>query len=316
MKKILLGLFLVIFITGCTSPSSLEGFETLCKNNHHMWMRMAPLEESVETSPKPCWGCMPDAENHYCDVDDYLAKVGVDETHDENMDGMMHGEPMKAHAGEQKSTDIHQYRVQFDHPALETGKEMELAFTILDLDSGKPVTDLEIMHEKPMHMILVRDDLKHFDHIHPRLDGTRWVVPYTFRAGGDYRIWIDFMKGMGHLVDFDVRASGPTDVDEPDKLFGLEVRMERHDNTLQFKVFKGGQALPITGIFLGAAAHLVMIDDTLDDFSHAHDDKLDGDHTFIFTPALSHDKFYKIWLQFIVDGKVRTAAFSLEEETP
>lgn len=308
---------LLIVVSSCATPSELKKFEALCKSNHHQWMRMTPMIDGEVMSTEACWGCMLDARNHICSEEEYRSSLGsagmmsdeMSEMH-EQMEGMMHGEAMKAHAGMKGSVEVHTFIVLFDHPPLVAGRGAELSFTLRDSSTGNAVTDVEIMHERPMHVILVRDDLKHFDHIHPQQDGERWVVPYTFTAGGHYRIWIDFMKKMQHVVDFDVDVTGP-DAGEPDRLQGLRVEMERKGKIFQFVVKDAdNSSVPVTDSFLGAAAHLVTIDSTLEDFGHAHDDQMDGDSLFMFTPTFSRPGLHAAWVQFSVDGQERTAAFS------
>lgn len=323
MKKLLLLLLVAIVVVGgCATPSGLKRFASLCQEHGHQWMHMRPMSDGQFTSEEVCWGCMPDAKTHLCSEEDYQSSLGsgmmmgkeMKEMH-EQMEDMMHGETMVAHAGMKKSIDVHTFTVRFDHPPVVAGTETELSFTITDVSTGTTVKDLEIMHERPMHLILVRDDLNHFDHIHPTLEGEEWAVQYTFTAGGHYRIWIDFMKGMPHLVDFDVMIDGPADAEEPDRLEGLQVEMERDGTRFQFAVKDvRGKHVPLTESFLGAAAHLVTIDAPLEDFGHAHDEDLDGDHLLTFTPTFSTTGPHRGWLQFSYQGKDRTAPFSFSVE--
>ena len=234
------------------------------------------------------------------------------------MEGMQHGAAMKAHAGNYKSVDAHLYTIKFNQPAAQTGQEATLEFKITEKDSQKPITELEIVHEKPMHVVLVRNDLKHFDHIHPILKDGAWVVGYTFSAAGEYRIWIDFTKDMmQHVVDFDLSVSGKQEAEEQDKLYGLQVKFITHEkiqpNTnvkLDFVVTdSAGKPIPITEKFLAANAHLITIDESLKEFEHAHDMNFDNDNVLSFIQSFSESGKYKAWVQFYFDGKVRTAPF-------
>jgi hypothetical protein len=185
---------------------------------------------------------------------------------------MKHGTAMTAHAGNDKSVDVHLYTIAFNQPTVKTGQETSLEFAITEKDSGKKVTMLEIMHDKPMHMVLVRKNLKHFDHIHPILKDNNWVVPYVFNAAGEYRLWVDFTKnGIQHVVDFDLSVSGKQEAEEQDMLYGLKVVMQAPSkiNTgnnvdLDFVVTDAtGKAVPPTEKLLTANAHLRTIDESL-----------------------------------------------------
>lgn len=302
-------LILVVIVAGCTTPSSLKDFEALCIENNHTWMRMTPMENGVETSSEACWGCMIN-NNHVCDQSAYEMMVrDMDSGHATDHMDMEH--MMAAHAGQQKSVDIHSSRVTFDRSSFTTGTTTDLSFLIEDISTGQVITDLEIMHDKPMHVVLVRDDLQHFDHIHPTLQDEQWVVSYTFRAGGQYRIWIDFMNdGMMHLVDFDVLVDGD-DAEEQEHLGGLQVEMKQDGPDYSFFVYdENKRPIALTERFLGAAAHLVTIDSTLQDFGHTHDEEMDGDHILTFTPTFTKSGMYRGWVQFMYDGKERTAPAS------
>ena len=63
-----------------------------------------------------------------------------------------------------------------------------LAFTVKD-PKGVVLKDLQIVHEKPMHLLIVSKDLAEFYHVHPEptADGS-YRVQHTFLNGGDYKL--------------------------------------------------------------------------------------------------------------------------------
>lgn len=73
------------------------------------------------------------------------------------------------------------------------GQQSELSFRVSG-PSGAPQTRFEEVHEKLMHVFVVRQDLNDFYHIHPTMapDGT-WSVPLTLRRPGPYRLVTDFV---------------------------------------------------------------------------------------------------------------------------
>ena len=246
----------------------------------------------------------------------------IQKTDQMSMEGMAHGTAITAHAGNDKSADVHLYAVNFNQPVAETGQEASLEFKITEKESGKPTTELETVHEKPMHLVLVSNDLKHFDHIHPKLKDGSWVVEYSFKAAGKYRIWIDFTKdGVQHIVDFDLSVSGRQEAEEQDSLYGLRVKMltsnkiiTNNDVSFEFEVTDiGGKPVPITEKFLAANAHVITIDESLQEFAHTHDMNFDKDNILSFKPFFSKSGNHKAWVQFSVNGKVRTASFDFLE---
>ena len=64
------------------------------------------------------------------------------------------------------------------------GAQTPLRLKILGPD-GAPVTGYQTEHDKDLHLIVVRRDLSHFQHVHPVLDaeGT-WTVPLDLAATG------------------------------------------------------------------------------------------------------------------------------------
>ena len=58
-------------------------------------------------------------------------------------------------------------------------------------DQGKPVK-LAIVHEQPLHLIIVSEDLNFFDHVHPILrEDWKLVLTYRFPRAGRYVLYAD-----------------------------------------------------------------------------------------------------------------------------
>ena len=232
-----------------------------------------------------------------------------------SMEDMQH---MSMHAGAENSLEVmNDVTITFERPSAETGRETPLKFVFTK--EGKPMDDLQIMHDKLMHVVLVRNGLKHFDHIHPKQTAPGvFVVPYTFAAAGEYRIWADFtFDNMQHIIDFDIKVTGAPDAEEPDKLRGIQVKMSKPESIvagaktqIAFAITDAdGKEVPITEKFLAADGHMIVIDETLDEFEHAHDETGDRDNTlsFSYTPEKPGKRMALV--QFTVDGKDRTAEF-------
>ena len=63
-----------------------------------------------------------------------------------------------------------------------------MVVTVRDADTGDPVTDLTRTHEVWMHLIVTRDDLGTFAHVHPEPTGRpgELAVTLTFPTAGTY----------------------------------------------------------------------------------------------------------------------------------
>lgn len=295
-------------------------YEQLCNKNDDQWMVMEPWKDGKRISDTACAGCMIGG-NHFCTAEEYIAYVknlptiGVQETTAmEEMDRTMMHQAMTAHGGSRNSADIHLYDVEFLRNKL---LQNEIAFNITEIASGNPVSGLEIVHDKIIHLILVRDDLEYFDHIHPQQTSPGiYSVPYEFYATGTYRLWADFtIDGMQHIVDFDANVSTNRTSEEPDRLYRLDVAINSSNfktddiSKIDFTVTDGGRPARITERFLAANAHMIIIDESLDEFGHAHDEQFDNDNILSFEHMFARTGLHKLWVQFSVNGTERTAEF-------
>ncbi len=293
-------------------------YEEVCKKNGDQWMVMEPWIKGKSIGDQPCAGCMI-ADNHFCKADEYITymkSLPSVISGQSMMPNMMH-EMMTEHGGDKDSVDIHMYNVAFLREKLATNS---LAFKITDM-SASPVSDLEVVHDKIMHLVLVRDDLNYFDHLHPQeISPGVFSVPYEFYAAGKYRVWIDFtIDGMQHIVDFDFNvAKGPgklLDYQSGNLDIKLDSRNSRVDEIakIDFVVnYNNGNPAEIQEKFLAASAHLIVIDEGLGGFGHTHDEEFDGDNALSFSYKFMKSGRHKIWLQFSLDKITRTAEFEID----
>ena len=56
------------------------------------------------------------------------------------------------------------------------------------------IKKFEIVHERQYHLFVIRQDMEHFEHIHPveAADGT-WTIEVTLPKAGYYKVLSDFM---------------------------------------------------------------------------------------------------------------------------
>ena len=184
-----------------------------------------------------------------------------------------------------------EYKLEFrTEPAqLQANLPSTLSFTVRDKQASV-VKDLEIVHEKPMHLLIVSKDLAEFYHIHPEqsADGS-YRVSHTFPNGGDYKLYADFKpKDATQIVEkIDVNVAGTerarvalaADGKLEKTVDGLKVVMKPsakikagQELTLDFQAFDAANGKPATDLqnYLGELAHFVIISEDLKDFVHAH----------------------------------------------
>jgi hypothetical protein len=200
------------------------------------------------------------------------------------------------------------------------GEPFNLAFRIVARD-GQTMRTFDVEHTKRMHFIVVRRDMTGFQHLHPTAqpDGT-WTVPMTLPDAGSYRVFADFsVNGKPHTLADDVTVDGTvrsrelpaavTDVD----VDGLRVSLTEgashagQESELGFTVTRNGRPVSVQD-YLGAKGHLVALRQGDLAFLHVHPDE--SSLTFMATfPTAGR---YRLFLQFQVEGRIHTAAFTQE----
>lgn len=195
------------------------------------------------------------------------------------------------------------------------GEETEFSFAIVGSD-GRPLTAFEELHERRMHLIVVRRDLTGFQHLHPTMadDGT-WGTSIVFPAGGAWRTFADFATAAGpSTLGLDVLVAGDF---RPEPLPAPSTSAEAADEVVSLEAAHGGSELRFTvthdgrpvGVepYLGARGHLVAL--RWGDLAFLHVHPID-DEDIAFEVSYPGPGTYRLFLQYSVDGVVRTAGFT------
>ncbi|WP_454791362.1 hypothetical protein [Mycolicibacterium lutetiense] len=223
------------------------------------------------------------------------------------------------------------YTLQLDKTALPSGTAVPLRFRIVD-SSGAPVTDYVESHEKLLHLIVVRDDLADYQHVHPVLDDKgAWSVPLDLAEPGDYRVFADFVPADGRAVTVgaDTTVAGkyqpqplpaPADTTTVDgytvTLAGVAKAGQPSELTLS--VSRDGK--PVTDLqpYLGAYGHLVAVRASDLTYLHVHpmsdaaDPATEPGPQIAFHTTLPSTGEYRLFLDFKHRDTVRTAEFTVE----
>ena len=207
-------------------------------------------------------------------------------------------------------------RLDIDRRRFTPGEPGRFAFRILD-EGGRPVRAFEEEQGRRMHLIVVRRDLRRFQHLHPRqaADGT-WSVYLRLPVGGTYRAFADFqVAGEKHTLGQDLFADGPFEARElPAAADSAEVDGYRVNVTggssgdLAFTVRRDGAVVEDLQPYLGARGHLVALREG--DLAYLHTHPEDG--TLSFGAEYPTAGRYRLFLQFKHSGRVHTAAFTQE----
>jgi hypothetical protein len=202
------------------------------------------------------------------------------------------------------------------------GEPVEFRITVRDRDNrNAPVPAFDIMHEKLLHLILVRRDLAHFAHEHPTLgpDGV-FRLHYTFASAGDYSIFADVApKGAGAQTLFaPLSVSGKPQPPEPFPA-GLAVLQSAAQVPVRKTVPVTVRIKDAVGLepYLGALGHLILIHQDAVTFVHSHPDDRPkaadvATGTLVFQARFPKPGVYRAWLQFQRAGRVFTSELRFE----
>ena len=203
------------------------------------------------------------------------------------------------------------YRVVTD--SVEVNGTTRVATFHLEMTDGMRVTDLPETHGARLHVVLVRPDLSGFQHIHPEIrDDGSWVV--TLEEPGAWHIVFDGAPDGNPVVvsanlDDEVAVEAQALPAADDDITVAGVRLVRDGLDFYVTAEDGG---PATGLqpYLGMAAHLIAIREGDLSYVHLHP-TMEMDGMFMFGNALPQPGTYRTFLQFMRNGEVVTAPFTV-----
>lgn len=193
--------------------------------------------------------------------------------------------------------------------SIPVGQKATWTLKISDAATGQPVQKYDVVHDKLMHLIVVKNDLSWFNHVHPQLgaDGT-FTVTTTLPTAGTYKLYADYtptgqkQEVSQHLFATGGAAPAPANAQltpdkmqgpwmvkkvvahpdaEPDKKGGATYEVALMpmpmplkagaDTMLHFQV-RDAKGKPISDLqpYLGAMGHCVILSQDTDKYLHSH----------------------------------------------
>lgn len=215
---------------------------------------------------------------------------------------------------------------------IKPGESVKLHLMIHDAN-GAMITDFETVHEKKLHLIIVRDGLDQFAHIHPEIDRAGNITgTYTFPTAGNYRLYADHKPtGKDQAVAIAEVSVAGTPPSNPElvpntlgrvKTDGLEadIRIENakagESGRFSFTIFDAtGKPVADLQPYLGAMGHLVVLSSDGKEYVHAHpaENKSSGG-AVVFEAHFPHPGIYKGWGQFRISDTVHDVPFVFKIE--
>jgi hypothetical protein len=229
-----------------------------------------------------------------------------------------HGGASSGHGGDHGAPGAPaggELRLRSSATTLIAGRPQRFSFAVEDAD-GAVVRDFEVEQARRMHLIVVRRDLRRFQHLHPTQDSSgRWSVSLTLPDAGVYHAFADFQTaGTRRTAGIDLFAAGrfePLALPAPSNLArtdGYDVALRDDGGTLRFTVGRAGKLVTDLQPYLGARGHLVML--RAGDLAYEHVHPVNGDELAFATDDAPGT--YRLFLQFRHADRVHTAAFTYE----
>lgn len=217
------------------------------------------------------------------------------------------------------------------------GKSVKLTLTPRRTKDNSVVKELDIHHEKPMHLIMVSQDLGWFAHEHPvvQSDGSL-TLDFTFPHGGNYVLYADINpKGdRNQVFPVALKVDGPKKKYPPLKE-NLKEKRKTGDYsvtlvptpalksgapvTLKYHLQHKGKDVKDLQPYLGSLGHSVILSEDTTQYLHAHPPgghshgehaghgaPMTGGPDVEFMATFPRAGTYKAWVQFQHQGKVLT----------
>lgn len=220
------------------------------------------------------------------------------------------------------------------------GAASTYTFSIVD-DQSTVVKDFVTVHDKIMHVIVVRKDLEEFQHVHSDFNtatGKFTLANLTFPSDGPYRIFTDFTplnaqlgaggQPLGVVLHEDVTVGNmanykPQALDTSlltKEFSGYQVHLAFSPASLvagtaatfTFTVNHDGRPVIDLEEYLGALGHAVVLREGDLEFLHTHalDENIaNQDGKVNFAVTFTTPGKYKVFGQFQHQGKVLTTDF-------
>ncbi len=224
------------------------------------------------------------------------------------------------------------YTLHPETTVLPTGETTTFSFRVLD-PSGTPLLRYTPVHERELHLIVVRRDLAGYQHLHPvrAADGI-WSLPLEVPDAGAYKVFAAFQPVGGPMpmpmtLAVDLFAPGdfqPAPLPAPaitTVVEGYSVALTGtlaagQESDLTFTFARDGKPLIDLEPYLGAYGHLVALRVGDLAYLHVHPEGAPGDDQTGAGPGVTfHAEVptagsYRMFLDFQHDGVVRTAEFT------
>jgi hypothetical protein len=221
----------------------------------------------------------------------------------------------------------------FNPPNIPVNGRLRIEIRVSDPKSGAAVKQFQIIHEKPIHLFVVSEDLEYFAHEHPELgsDGVFRHVTLLPKPG-TYKLLADFMPegGTPQLISRIITTTGyarslAASIVKPHadltpkhgENLDVELVLDPPQPLPGKKTMLFFKLKPAAGLepYLGAWGHMLAASNDLIDTIHTHPiyvtDQARGEKQVQFNVFFPREAVYRVWVQFQREGKVNTVNFTI-----
>jgi uncharacterized membrane protein len=230
-------------------------------------------------------------------------------------------------------------------PQIEAGAPSSLRF--VPLERGNALRDLTIVHEHPLHLIVVSSDFEFFDHVHPTLQpDDSLALAYTFPRPGQYLLYADVTPPGQRTQVFRMPVVVPAGQGDPspaaaapdlrpspslskpidgDPSMTVELRFQPRTPLAgietHFLVRFSQDGKPVNDLepYVGAMAHGVFVSKDSQVYLHCHPEQLmapgpaaRGGPDIPFATFFPRPGLYKLWIQFQRQGKPGVVSYVVD----
>jgi hypothetical protein len=243
---------------------------------------------------------------------------------------------------------------------LETGPARVVAGTpvllrFVPLRDGRLLRNLTVVHEHPLHLMVVSSDFTFFDHVHPSLQpDDSLALSYAFATPGQYLLYADVAPAGGRSQVFrlpvivrgqrgdgdgepEVTASHPDLAPSPslskavdsDPSMTAELRFQPRspvagiETHFLVRFSKDGRPVNDLEPYIGAMAHGVFLSGDSDVYLHCHPEQLTSPEPTArsgpdvpFATFFPRPGLYKLWVQFKRQGRTGVVSYVIDVRSP
>lgn len=206
-------------------------------------------------------------------------------------------------------------------------RRRHLTLRIADAASGAAVREFEQVHEYPLHLFVVSEDFRNFQHVHPVMHARgEWTVPWRAPARGRYFVYGDFLPAGGapQMLQRMITVAGGASTSAPSSSSSPTLNATLTTSTPTLRTGDEARiAITLTDAktgapaadlqpYLGAWGHLFVLHEGRDEAMHAHPDSAGttpGGPTVAFDVLFPRPGTYHLWMQVQRRGEIVTLPF-------